>query len=594
LAITSDELLELVVHHLVHLGKLAVEVGLELGLGQLVLRGDRGDVLDGHPLLEGAEGHVVELADGLEHLELLVHRAVGVHLVVRILLKEVLPYQPGYLQEELLVLGQRVRPDKLDDLLELVLPLKDVHEPASKLDELGAHVLGEPRVQGVAVEGVRGEPVDGGEVAAVGELGVQGPEHLDDAQRVLGDGFREVAARGRDRPGHGDRTLVASQGGDATRALVELGKLGGQVRGVPLLSRHLLEAARDLAHGLRPPGGGVGHEADGVTHVPVVLGDGDAGVDARLPCRHWHVGGVGDQDGPGHQRVSGGGVVQLGELLEHLGHLVAPLAAADVGDHLGIGPLGELVLGDGLARAEGAGDGRGASLGHGEQSVEDALASEHRDVGQELLHVGSGHPDGPLVHEPDLGPVGEGADYVLNLVRALAQLLDLAPSSGREQNPVRDGLALLHRAYDAPRLQLVPGLDRGLEVPGLRPVEARRVQATGDVVARLFGQHGQGSLDPVVDAPDEAGTELGHQGRSGVDDLLPGSYPRGVLVHLDDGLFVVDLDDLSHEALVAHKDHVVHLRCDARGRDDGPGDAVYLSSAFHLHTSCEFMISHRS
>ena len=68
------------------------------------------------------------------------------------------------------------------------------------------------------------------------------------------------------------------------------------------------------------------------------------------------------------------GSLSSGKLAQHLGHLVAALAAADVDDDVGVGPLGELVLGDGLAGAESAGDGRGAALADGEERVDDALA----------------------------------------------------------------------------------------------------------------------------------------------------------------------------------------------------------------------------
>ncbi len=62
---------------------------------------------------------------------------------------------------------------------------------------------------------------------------------------------------------------------------------------------------------------------DVVPLVPVVLGDRDAGVDAGLSGGHGHVGRVGDEDGPIHQRGAGAGIDQGGEFLEDLGQLVA-------------------------------------------------------------------------------------------------------------------------------------------------------------------------------------------------------------------------------------------------------------------------------
>ena len=51
------------------------------------------------------------------------------------------------------------------------------------------------------------------------------------------------------------------------------------------------------------------------------------------------------------------GSVSFAELLQHLGHLVAALAAADVDDDVRVRPLGDLVLGHGLAGSESARDG---------------------------------------------------------------------------------------------------------------------------------------------------------------------------------------------------------------------------------------------
>ena len=102
------------------------------------------------------------------------------------------------------------------------------------------------------------------------------------------------------------------------------------------------------------------------------------GVDAGLARRHGHVGGVGDQDRALHQRAARPGVGQLGELVQHVGHLVAALAAADIDDDIGIGPLGQAVLHHRLAGAKAAGDGGRAALGDGKERVDDALAGDER------------------------------------------------------------------------------------------------------------------------------------------------------------------------------------------------------------------------
>ena len=80
---------------------------------------------------------------------------------------------------------------------------------------------------------------------------------------------------------------------------------------------------------------------------------------------------------------------QLGEVLEHLGHLVAALAAADVDDALRVGVLRERLRDDRLAAAEGARHGARAAEHRGEEGVDDALAGEQRRVAGELLGDGA-------------------------------------------------------------------------------------------------------------------------------------------------------------------------------------------------------------
>ena len=62
----------------------------------------------------------------------------------------------------------------------------------------GDKVLIEPGLQGVQVQGVGVEPVDGRKVARVGQRAVQTPEDLCDAHRGLRDGLGRVAAGGGD------------------------------------------------------------------------------------------------------------------------------------------------------------------------------------------------------------------------------------------------------------------------------------------------------------------------------------------------------------------------------------------------------------
>ena len=66
------------------------------------------------------------------------------------------------------------------------------------------------------------------------------------------------------------------------------------------------------------------------------------------------------------------------ELAQHVRHLIAALAAADVDDDVGVGPLGELVLRAGLPRAKTTWDGRRAAFPDREECVDDALPRDER------------------------------------------------------------------------------------------------------------------------------------------------------------------------------------------------------------------------
>ena len=262
----------------------------------------------------------------------------------------------------------------------------------------GARVLLPPGRDVVQVFAVAVQPGDGRVVPGVGQLAVQAPETADEALGVLGHRLGEIAAGRADRPDDGHRALGAGQGVHVAGPLVELRDAGGQVGGETFFRGHLLHAPGQLAQGLRPAGGGVGHDGHVVALVAVVFGQGDARVDARLPGGDGHVGGVGYQDGPLHQALAGAGIDELGELGEHVRHLVAAFAAADVDDDVRVAPLGYGVLGHGLAGAEAARYGHGAALGQGKEGVDDPLPGDEGDGQGLTLADGAGHPYRPALH----------------------------------------------------------------------------------------------------------------------------------------------------------------------------------------------------
>ena len=115
---------------------------------------------------------------------------------------------------------------QLDDLVELVLLLQQVHGVVTVLHERLSQMLIEPRAQGVQIQGVGVQPVDGREVPPVGQRRIQRPEHLHDTHGTLSYRFAEVAA-GRRHGAHRRQaagTLLAAEALHHTGPLIELGQ----------------------------------------------------------------------------------------------------------------------------------------------------------------------------------------------------------------------------------------------------------------------------------------------------------------------------------------------------------------------------------
>lgn len=215
---------------------------------------------------------------------------------------------------------------------------------------------------------------------SLGELLVQAPEDLDDAQGGGGDGVGEVTTGRRHGAHNGDGALAArvADALHSTGSLVEGGESGAEVGRVARVGGHLRQSAGDFSERLCPSGGGVGHHGDVVAHVAEVLRQCDARVDGGLSSGHRHVGGVGHQGGALHDRLRLAVHLhgELGKVAQHLRHLIAALAAADVDDDVTVGVLGERLRDDRLAAAKGAGNGRRAALHTGKQRVEHSLTGQ--------------------------------------------------------------------------------------------------------------------------------------------------------------------------------------------------------------------------
>ncbi len=273
--------------------------------------------------------------------------------------------------------GQGIHTNQLNDFLQFRFFLEELHGLAPQFGEFLVHVIREPLGQPVNIKGVTGKPVDGREVSRIGQIRVQPPEHLDDTQRRLGNGFGNVSAGRRygTDGGKGTFAAVGSETDHPSCSLVELGKPRSQIGGIALFTGHFLKPTGHLSQSFGPPGGGVCHQGYRVTHISIEFRNGNSRINGCFPGGYRHVGGVGDKHRPLHQRLAGLGVFQFRELHKYVCHLVAPLAASDVDYDVRIRPLGQLVLYYGLAAPERSRYSCNAAFRNGEQGIDNPLPS---------------------------------------------------------------------------------------------------------------------------------------------------------------------------------------------------------------------------
>ena len=232
------------------------------------------------------------------------------------------------------------------------------------------------------------------------------------------------------------------------------------------------------------------------------------------------------------------------------------------------------MLDHGLAAAEGAGHGGHAALGHREQGVDDPLAGDHGLRGGQLFLIGTAPAHGPALEHGELDllavllQLGDGGDDV---GLALEDPGELAGHAGGHHDLVGDDLRLLDGAQHVAAGELVAHLGHGGEAPQLLVVQGVHHDAARDPVPRLLPDLGEGALDAVVDGLDEARAQLHGQRRAGGEHGLAGADAAGLLVDLDGGAVISQLDDLAYQLLFGHADHVEHLHVrHAACHDEGP------------------------
>ena len=238
-------------------------------------------------------------------------------------------------------------------------------------------------------------------MSLVCKSGIQAPEHLDDTKGCLGYRLGSIAAGRGYRSDYRQSAFSAifSKVDYVAGTLVELCQTGTQVRRVTFLTGHLLQTSGHLTQSLRPAGGGVCHQRHRISHVTEILRDRNTGIDGCLTGCHRHIGCIGNQNGTFHQRLAGLRVLQLRELVQNVGHLVAALAAADVDHDVRLCPFRQLMLDNRLAASEGSRYGCHTAFCDGEEHVNDTLSGDQRHAGRKFLLVGTAFTHRPFLHQ---------------------------------------------------------------------------------------------------------------------------------------------------------------------------------------------------
>jgi hypothetical protein len=122
------------------------------------------------------------------------------------LLKEIFTKDLRDFHNNLLILTQRLLPNKLHDLTEIILLLEDITSLVAQV-RIAVIEIVEERLEDAHVLGVGDEPVERREVLPLGELLVETPEHLDDGESGSCYWITEISTGGRDSADDGDCAL---------------------------------------------------------------------------------------------------------------------------------------------------------------------------------------------------------------------------------------------------------------------------------------------------------------------------------------------------------------------------------------------------
>ena len=139
-----------------------------------------------------------------------------------------------------------------------------------------------------------------------------------------------------------------------------------------------------------------------ISHITIIFGQCQTGVNTRLTSCNRHVGRIGNQYGTIRQRTVRFRVDQLGEFLQNLRHLVSTLPAADIDDDIGITPLRQLMLRHGLSGTKAARNRCRSTLGNREQRIENTLPGNQRHTDRQSFCHRTSRLDRPFLYQRQL------------------------------------------------------------------------------------------------------------------------------------------------------------------------------------------------
>mmetsp|Transcript_13856 Transcript_13856/g.32356 ORF Transcript_13856/g.32356 Transcript_13856/m.32356 type:complete len:236 (-) Transcript_13856:415-1122(-) len=218
-------------------------------------------------------GQIVEGDDDLEHTNGLDQRTGVVEFSEGILSQEILTNELGNFHDDLLILGKRFLSDQLDNFLQVIFLLKDVHGSLTKSRVLFVHTI-EERFQDLHVLGVRNEPVERREMLALRKLFVQSPKDLDNGQSSRCNGIGEISTWRRHCTHNRNSAFAVwrSQTLNSSGTFIKGSKTSSQVSGVTGIGRHFSQTTRNLTKGFGPTRGRVGHHRDVHSLITEVFG----------------------------------------------------------------------------------------------------------------------------------------------------------------------------------------------------------------------------------------------------------------------------------------------------------------------------------